>query len=102
MDVATETGFDLVDRDPGRVRRPFERLAVVVTAFGSIGAQERYGAAVRLADRDVVVVDDRLELAVRRFLRLDCIDLRRWPHRAGEAAAAASATSAASGFRAPA
>src|SRR5688572_10158493 len=102
MDVAAEAGFDLVDRDPGRVRRPFERFAVVVTAFGSVGAQERHGAAVRLADRDVVVVDYGLELAVRRFLGLHCIDVRGWPHRAGKASAAATAASAASGFRAPA
>ena len=59
--------------------------------------EQASGPLARLADGDVVVADDRLELAVGRLLRLAAVDVERRPHRPGEAAAAAAAAASSAG-----
>jgi hypothetical protein len=56
---------DLVDGNPAGIGRPHERFRVVIPTLRTIRAQQRDAAAARFANRQVVVVDQRLELAVR-------------------------------------
>ena len=92
--VAPVAGRDLVGRDLLRVRRPDDRVGIVVAALRSVDAEEREGRLSRLTDRDVVVVDERFELAVWRFLRVDAVDVELRAHRTSKSAAAAPAATA--------
>ena len=98
VDVAAVAGRHLVDGNLRRVGRPHQRVGIVVAAFRSVGAEQRDLALAGLADRDVVVVDERFELLVGRLLRLGAVDVEDRPDRPGEPAAA-SASAAPSGSR---
>ena len=98
-DVAAEAGRDLVDGNLRRVGRPYQRVGIVVVAFGSVRAEERDLALAGLADRDVVVVDDGFELFVGGLLRLGAVDVEDRPDGPGESAAAASPSAAPSRSR---
>ena len=62
-------GADAVGDDLRRIRRPGDRRRIVVVAFGPVGAERRAPVAAERTDGDVVVVDERHPLAVRRHAR---------------------------------
>ena len=90
--VAAITRLDLVGGDLRRVRRPDDRIGIVVAAFRSVDAEERGGRLPGFADGHVVVADEGLELAIWRLLRRDGIDVDFRAHGSAESAAASSAT----------
>jgi hypothetical protein len=92
VDVAAVARLDLVDGDPGRIRRPGEALGIVVAALGSVGAEDGEVTAAGFADGDVVVPDHRLPLAVGRLHRLGRVDVELTPDGARQAPAAPAAT----------
>src|SRR5215210_776950 len=99
MHEPAEPRLHLEDGDALRVGGPGDRLRVEVAAFRSIGAEECDLALAGLAYGKVVVVDQRLELAVGRLPRFHGVDVERRMHRTGEPApAAATATPAAPGL----
>ena len=97
MHVTAIAGSHLIDSDRLRVRRPGERVRIVVTPFGAVGAEERNLPFAGFTDGHVVVVDQRVELSVGRPLRLGVVDLEWRTNRSREAASATS--SAAPGAR---
>ena len=66
IDLASVARPNAICRDMFRVRRPHDGLWVVRVALGAIGAERRGVAAPDGAEREVVVLDERLELAVGR------------------------------------
>ncbi len=71
IDLTAVTRPHAIRREPPRVRRPHDRLRVVRVALGPIGAERRDVATADSANRDIVVLDECLELAVGRDARPD-------------------------------
>src|SRR5207344_3010078 len=90
----------LVDGDARGVRRPDQRLGIVVVPFRSVGRQKVEGAAACWTDGEVVVVNDCFEFAVGRLAGLRAVDVERCADRPAQASAPASASSPGAGFTA--
>jgi hypothetical protein len=65
MDVAAMTGADLEHGELLRIGRPGDRFGIEVSALGAVRGEHRQLVLAGFADRDVVVADQRFELAVR-------------------------------------
>ena len=84
---------DLVGREPCRVRRPGQRIRIVVAALGAVRAEQDDVTAADGAHRHVVVANQRFALAVGGHSGLGTVDVELGPHRTREPAAAAASSS---------